>query len=139
MGQTVFCPEFASYLYETLPVQERNKVFAAFQNQQAEIKIAATVNNLKAGGVIENITITLYNENHQKKEYSVFNLLFNRYQIAVPIKVKGWIAKNLLSVNVRNGYLTGNRHVGQSVNIYCYFNQLLLVLRQKSAMEEIIS
>ncbi|MDE6923624.1 MAG: hypothetical protein K2P01_08730, partial [Oscillospiraceae bacterium] len=58
---------------------------------------------LQKGGLLENETVTFYQDRYHSSTYSIVNHLMRMYQINVPLRTQGWINERLVSVTIRNG------------------------------------
>lgn len=106
--------------------QAEDKAYCDERNKETEIEIQKVITSINNGGEIKNTTITIYKDRYDYKEYSIFNYLANRYNLSIPIKLKGWINKSLYSIKIENGRVTSYKYSGnKSTTIGKYMNMLV--------------
>lgn len=107
-------------------------------NSEAYDMVANAVGVLKNGGVLMNETVTFYEDRWNYKSYSIINYLMDAYEIELPIRTRGFIANNVTSVTVKDGYCTGYRYQrsGRSKGsqvLWDYMEKLMKIMRGEDA------
>lgn len=79
-------------------------IFVKEKNDEAEAVIQTAINTIKSGnGKIGNGSIEFYNSRYNSTTYALVNVLCRRYNISVPLRTKGWIAKKLVCFTMEDG------------------------------------
>lgn len=82
---------------------EEEQAYCQKRNTEAEQAVSKAVQILQNGGLLENETVTFYQDRYHSSTYSIVNHLMRMYQINVPLRTQGWINERLVSVTIRNG------------------------------------
>lgn len=82
---------------------EEEKAYCAEQNQLAERDVAAALQIIRSGGILQNTTIKFYDSRYSARSYSIVNYLMRRYHVDVPLRTQGWINDKLSSAEIRGG------------------------------------
>lgn len=69
-------------------------------NAEAQEIIDSAINTIKNGGTVNNDYITIYTDIDTHKKYSVIAYLFDKYEIKMPIRTKGFVINTLNSITV---------------------------------------
>ena len=92
---------------------------------------------IKNGGIVENVEITIYSDIDNCKTYSVISYLFDKYNITMPIRTKGFVINRLASITVSadgNGvtysYYRKNNSKGSNT-LYGFIYKLISAIREE--------
>ena len=116
-----------------------NKAFVDAANAVVENIVSEAVRTIRAGGVLRNTEITVYRSRYDYSVYQLINYLARRYGINIPLRTQGWINKSLVSIEIKDGKMTGGRmdsRARQSTVIFEYMNKLIAAVNaaaEKSA------
>lgn len=80
-------------------IAERKEEMEKDNSEGMEI-VNAAIAKIKSGGDIINEYFTLWSDLENRKEYSTFTYLFDKYGIKVPIKTRGFILNSLNTVRI---------------------------------------
>ena len=104
-------------------------------NAEAQKTINSAISIIKDGGTVKNDEITLYTDIYTCKRYSVIGYLFDKYEIKMPIRTKGFVINTLNSITVSAdgkdisySYWKKGNSKG-STTIYTYIYQLIEAIR----------
>lgn len=122
--------------------EEEDKAFCEKQNTKAEQAVAAALQIIREGGVLENETVKFYRSRYDASAYSIVNYLMRLYQVNVPLRTQGWINDKLSNVTIRDGGCTSlqyfrskNGRVSQKF-FECMDDLIRAVMKQASENEE---
>ena len=116
-----------------------NKAFVDAANAVTENIMKEAVQTIRAGGVLRNTEITVYRSRYDYSTYQLINHLARLYGVSIPLRTQGWINKSLLSIEIKDGKMTGGRmdpRARQSGVIFEYMNKLIAAVNaaaEKSA------
>jgi hypothetical protein len=82
--------------------KKKEEEFLQEQEQEKETLVSNAIEALKHDQYVKNEEIRIYINRYEYTETTLFNLLFKRYNIKIPLKVQGWINVNLVSMNYMN-------------------------------------
>lgn len=80
-------------------------------NDEAVKQLVAIAREIRAGGWVSSDNILFY-RNADGSEMNCFNMLSDIYEVSLPINVRGWIAKKLVSIRIENGTIERYRRDG---------------------------
>ena len=105
-----------------------NKAFVDAANAVTEKIVSEAVQTIRVGGVLRNAEITVYRSRYDYSTYQIINHLARLYGVSIPLRTQGWINKSLLSIEIKDGKMTGGRmdpRARQSGVIFEYMNKLI--------------
>jgi hypothetical protein len=82
--------------------EQQFKREAEEQNQKSRTEIENALTIIKEGGMLENKSITYYDDKFKEHTYNLICYLAEKYSVNIPIKVKGWICNKLTSITFEN-------------------------------------
>lgn len=81
-----------------------NIAYVKEKNDEAEAVIQTAIATIKSGnGKIGNDEIEIFTSRYTSNTYALVNMLCRRYNVAVPLRTQGWIAKKLICFTVEDG------------------------------------
>lgn len=84
--------------------ETENAAYVKEKNDEAEAVIQTAIATIKSGnGKIGNDEIEIFKSRYTSNTYALVNVLCRRYNVEVPLRTQGWIAKKLGCFVVENG------------------------------------
>ena len=101
-------------------------------NAETQSTIDAALGTIRTGGILKNDTLNFYHSRYDCRSYSVINHLARQYGVNFPLKVQGWVNKNLTQVKIHNNEAAGYWcSGGKSATFLGYMGKLVdAVLRE---------
>lgn len=114
-----------------------------YQNltQKADAALNKAIETIQQGGVMKNTNLTIYcKETNSCQDCCITIYLFEKYDINLPARTKGWINSKLVSVSFFDGKVSSLQYRKEnqakcSKSIWKYLNRLCVTVKEKQQQE----
>ena len=109
--------------------------FCAERNAEFEAAVSEAIETIRSGGTLENSHITYYRSRYDSSTYHIVNHLARLYQVQIPLKVQGWINRNLIRVSITTDNSLSYTHIkgSKSETFSHYMLKLIRAVRAEAA------
>lgn len=115
--------------------EAEDAAFCAERNALCEKAVKAAIETIRNGGTLENRTVTHFRSRYDSSTYHIVNHLARHYQVQIPLKVQGWINRNLIRVSITTDNSLSYTHIkgNNSKTFSRYMLELIRAVRAEAA------